>query len=247
VTGGASSPIAIYNKGDITVVATSPYGLSNGINARSFSLGSNVAIINKGSIDAGTYAIAAFGLYSDVAVNNSGPLTAGVDGIYASGRYGNIAIVNDGPIEAGYHGIHAGDCQGPLCFVGDVAITNTGSVKAGQIGILALTFASDGSSPYGGKAGDGGNIAVVNQGTVEGGFAGIVATAAGNNSAVTNVNAGTVKGGATALTLQPASRPSSRAAAITVLRSSFLRATATTAHSPLSIAASSTQASASAR
>ena len=199
VTGGASSPIAIYNKGDITVVATSPYGLSNGINARSFSLGSNVATINKGAIDAGTYAIAAFGLYSDVAVNNSGPLTAGVDGIYASGRYGNIAIVNDGPIEAGYHGIHAGDCQGPLCFVGDVAITNTGSVKAGQIGILALTFASDGSSPYGGNAGDGGNIAVVNQGTVEGGFAGIVATAAGNNSAVTIVNAGTVKGGATGI------------------------------------------------
>ena len=54
-------------------------------------------------------------------------------------------------------------------------------------------------SPYGGNAGDGGNIAVVNQGTVEGGFAGIVATAAGNNSAVTIVNAGTVKGGATGI------------------------------------------------
>jgi hypothetical protein len=119
VTGGASSPIAIYNKGDITVVATSPYGLSNGINARSFSLGSNVATINKGAIDAGTYAIAAFGLYSDVAVNNSGPLTAGVDGIYASGRYGNIAIVNDGPIEAGYHGILA------VSFTG-TKIINTG-------------------------------------------------------------------------------------------------------------------------
>jgi hypothetical protein len=92
-----------------------------------------------------------------------------------------------------------GDCEGPfLCLLGDAAIINTGSISAGQVGILAITFANTGLHPYA-AIGDGGSIYVLNQGTVSGNFAGTAATVAGNNSTLSIVNEGTVNGGATGI------------------------------------------------
>jgi autotransporter family porin len=197
-SSGPASPIAIYNTGAITALAY-VYEVGDGISARSAGIGSDIAIANKGTVIASTYAIDAFSLSSNIAITNSGPLYGGVDGIFATGVYGNIAIVNEASITAASHGIHVGDCEGPfLCLLGDAAIVNTGSISAGQVGILAITFANDGSHPYV-PIGDGGSIYVLNQGTVAGNFAGIAATVAGNNSTLSIVNEGTVEGGATGI------------------------------------------------
>ena len=65
---------------------------------------------------------------------------------------------------------------------------------AGQIGILATTFAYTpcGCGPYYGAYGDGGNVTVVNSGPIAAPFAGILATAGGNNATVSVINQGKI-------------------------------------------------------
>ncbi len=175
--------IEINNSGDVTATSQEYYQRAIGISAQTFY--GNISIINSGAATSSYYAIATHSIYGDTHIENSGALKAGVDGIYATTGYGNIDIINTGDITANVHGIHAyAGCglSGPGCYgQGDVSITNTAKIDAGEIGILA-------GSAFG-------NINIQNSGNVTAGYASIFAFTAYDNSKITISNAAKITSG----------------------------------------------------
>ncbi len=95
-------------------------------------------------------------------------------GLQASSVDGDVSVTNSGAVNAGDHGLHASSSVD-----GDVSVTNSGTVEAGNRGINA-------------SSGDG-DVSVTNSGTVNAGDRGLRASSGDGDVTVTN--SGTVEAG----------------------------------------------------
>ena len=215
VTQGDDSDVVIRNSANLTAVLNPASPFANALSAFTYGAGSDITIVNSGSIDASAdataVALSGFTYGGTIDITNSGTLQAGRLGIAATtvGDGDGIVIANSGDIAAGGSGI----ATRTYGAASDTTVTNTGDITAGLNGIftrsygvgsavnssisitnsVAITAGAEGifALTYGG----GSDITIVNSGAVSAGYNAIFAQADGLGANVTITNSGDLTGG----------------------------------------------------
>ena len=136
VSGGGTTGHGIYatNDGvDLTVISSgSVYGVSNGVSANNYGSGDTSVSVNTITSVAGN-GVAVEHEGADLTVSSNGTITAAYDGILLNQRGTGATSISVDTIDAGRDGVFI---ETAATATGDVSVTATGAVTAGQNGVV---------------------------------------------------------------------------------------------------------------